>query len=244
MIVARVTGIALIALGVALLASGGTPLVGMLTYSAAATWYLAYVGFGGRFHRRTAVAGSRPARGPDGTSAAGFVSSVPFPSALFGSPVRCKSSSPGRVRPAPVHSFDWRTIWPTQSCITSRAARRSNTRPLSPRCIPHATLFPRVEIFHAAGPSAGGWTIVAVHESKASWEQFRDGTLRPAFEKGIGGSFYLLAPGIGVRGLQPTKVVLKQALPGGSRALPDEAMRPDGRFGKVGCLRPVMAGEQ
>jgi hypothetical protein len=28
-------------------------------------------------------------------------------------------------------------------------------------------------------------TRMAVHDSKASWEQFRDGTLRPAFEKGI-----------------------------------------------------------
>ena len=43
MTVARVTGIALIALGVA--CWPGTPLVGMLTYSAAVTLYLAYVGF-------------------------------------------------------------------------------------------------------------------------------------------------------------------------------------------------------
>ncbi len=43
--VARVTGIALIALGVA--CWPGTPLVGMLTYSAAVTLYLAYVGFAG-----------------------------------------------------------------------------------------------------------------------------------------------------------------------------------------------------
>ena len=42
---ARVTGIALIALGVA--CWPGTPLVGMLTYSAAVTLYLAYVGFAG-----------------------------------------------------------------------------------------------------------------------------------------------------------------------------------------------------
>jgi hypothetical protein len=33
---------------------------------------------------------------------------------------------------------------------------------------------PKGQIFHAAGPSAGGWTIVAVHASKESWEQFRD----------------------------------------------------------------------
>jgi hypothetical protein len=43
--VARVTGIALIGLGVA--CWPGTPLVGMLTYSVAVTLYLAYVGFAG-----------------------------------------------------------------------------------------------------------------------------------------------------------------------------------------------------
>jgi hypothetical protein len=43
--VARVTGIALIALGLA--CWPGPPLVGMLTYSAAVTLYLAYVGFAG-----------------------------------------------------------------------------------------------------------------------------------------------------------------------------------------------------
>jgi hypothetical protein len=43
--VARMTGIALIALGVA--CWPGTPLVGMSTYSAAVTLYLAYVGVAG-----------------------------------------------------------------------------------------------------------------------------------------------------------------------------------------------------
>jgi hypothetical protein len=43
--VAHVAGIALIALGVA--CWPGTPLAGMLTYSAAVTLYLAYVGFAG-----------------------------------------------------------------------------------------------------------------------------------------------------------------------------------------------------
>jgi hypothetical protein len=45
MTVARLTGIALIALGVA--CWPGTPLIGMLIYSALATLYLAYVGFAG-----------------------------------------------------------------------------------------------------------------------------------------------------------------------------------------------------
>ena len=44
-IVARVTGIALIGLGVA--CWPGPPRVGMLTYNAAITLYLAYVGFAG-----------------------------------------------------------------------------------------------------------------------------------------------------------------------------------------------------
>jgi hypothetical protein len=43
--IARVTGIALIALGVA--CWPGTPLVGMVTYGAAVTLYLAYVGLAG-----------------------------------------------------------------------------------------------------------------------------------------------------------------------------------------------------
>jgi hypothetical protein len=43
--VARVAGIALIALGIA--CWPGTPLIGMLIYSAAVTLYLAYVGFAG-----------------------------------------------------------------------------------------------------------------------------------------------------------------------------------------------------
>lgn len=43
--VARVAGIALMALGVA--CWPGTPLLGMLGYSAAATLYLAYLGFAG-----------------------------------------------------------------------------------------------------------------------------------------------------------------------------------------------------
>jgi hypothetical protein len=45
MAVARVAGIALIALGVA--CWPGTPLSGMLTYNAAVTLFLAYVGFAG-----------------------------------------------------------------------------------------------------------------------------------------------------------------------------------------------------
>ena len=48
---------------------------------------------------------------------------------------------------------------------------------------------PAGQIFHAAGPSEGGWTIVAVHESQASWEKFRDGILLPKLTAGIDGGF-------------------------------------------------------
>lgn len=48
---------------------------------------------------------------------------------------------------------------------------------------------PEGQIFHAAGPSEGGWTIIAVHESRASWESFRNGTLLPSFQAGIAGGF-------------------------------------------------------
>ena len=48
---------------------------------------------------------------------------------------------------------------------------------------------PAGQVFHAAGPSVGGWTIMAVHESKESWERFRDGTLMPRMQQGIEGGF-------------------------------------------------------
>ena len=46
---------------------------------------------------------------------------------------------------------------------------------------------PEGQTFHAAGPSAGGWSIIAVHDSKESWERFRDGTLMPRMQEGIDG---------------------------------------------------------
>lgn len=48
---------------------------------------------------------------------------------------------------------------------------------------------PEGQIFHAAGPSNGGWTIIAVHDSKESWERFRDGILMPRMQQGIKGGF-------------------------------------------------------
>src|SRR3954454_13428581 len=48
---------------------------------------------------------------------------------------------------------------------------------------------PEGQVFHAAGPSADGWTIVAIHDSKDSWERFRDGTLMPRMQAGIDGGF-------------------------------------------------------
>ena len=48
---------------------------------------------------------------------------------------------------------------------------------------------PDGQIFHAAGESPGGWTIIAVHESKQSWETFRDGILMPRMQAGIEGGF-------------------------------------------------------
>jgi hypothetical protein len=48
---------------------------------------------------------------------------------------------------------------------------------------------PAGQVFHAAGPSEGGWTIVAVHESQESWERFRDEILMPRMQAGIEGGF-------------------------------------------------------
>ena len=48
---------------------------------------------------------------------------------------------------------------------------------------------PDGQIFHAAGASPGGWTIMAIHESRASWERFRDDILMPRMQAGIEGGF-------------------------------------------------------
>lgn len=38
---------------------------------------------------------------------------------------------------------------------------------------------PPGQTYHAAGPTADGFLIVAMWDSKASWENFRDKTLQP-----------------------------------------------------------------
>jgi hypothetical protein len=49
---------------------------------------------------------------------------------------------------------------------------------------------PEGQIFHTAGPSVDGyWTIVVVHESKESWERFRDSILNPRLKQGVKGGF-------------------------------------------------------
>lgn len=53
----------------------------------------------------------------------------------------------------------------------------------------HPDALPEGQIFHAAGPSAGGWTVIAVHDTKESWERFRNNVLMPRFQAGIEGGF-------------------------------------------------------
>jgi hypothetical protein len=48
---------------------------------------------------------------------------------------------------------------------------------------------PAGQIFHAAGPHADGWIIVALHDSTESWETLRDGTPIPAMQSGIESGF-------------------------------------------------------
>jgi hypothetical protein len=48
---------------------------------------------------------------------------------------------------------------------------------------------PPGQLTHIAGPSADGWTIVAIHDSKENWETFRDEVLMPKMAAGIEGGF-------------------------------------------------------
>jgi hypothetical protein len=48
---------------------------------------------------------------------------------------------------------------------------------------------PAGQLYHAAGPSPGGWSIVAIHDSKESWQLFLDGILLPTIRSQIQGGF-------------------------------------------------------
>ncbi len=54
---------------------------------------------------------------------------------------------------------------------------------------PAGGALPDGQLYHVAGPSAEGWTIFAVHDSKAGWETFRDTILMPRMQQGIEGGF-------------------------------------------------------
>jgi hypothetical protein len=54
---------------------------------------------------------------------------------------------------------------------------------------PSRTTLPKGQIFHSAGASAGGWTIVAIHDTKENWEKFRNDILMPRMQQGISGGF-------------------------------------------------------
>jgi len=54
---------------------------------------------------------------------------------------------------------------------------------------PSRNTLPQGQIFHAAGASGDGWAVVAIHESKDSWEKFRDGVLMPQLKQGVKGGF-------------------------------------------------------
>ncbi len=49
---------------------------------------------------------------------------------------------------------------------------------------------PEGQMFHTAGPAIDGyWTIIAVHETRESWEKFRDKILMPRLKEGVKGGF-------------------------------------------------------
>lgn len=54
---------------------------------------------------------------------------------------------------------------------------------------PDRNTLPKGQTYHAAGPSKGGWTIIAMHDTKETWERFRDDILMPRMKEGIKGGF-------------------------------------------------------
>ena len=52
-----------------------------------------------------------------------------------------------------------------------------------------AGVIPEGQIFHAAGPAEGGWQVVAVHDTKESWDAFVESVFVPRVTAGIQGGF-------------------------------------------------------
>lgn len=50
-------------------------------------------------------------------------------------------------------------------------------------------VIPKGQMLHVAGPVPGGFQVIAVHESKASWEAFMAETFAPRMREGIAGGF-------------------------------------------------------
>jgi hypothetical protein len=42
---------------------------------------------------------------------------------------------------------------------------------------------PEGQLLHLAGPAEDGWLVMAVHDSRESWERFRDETLLPGLAR-------------------------------------------------------------
>ena len=45
------------------------------------------------------------------------------------------------------------------------------------------------QLYHAAGPSPGGWSVIAIHDSKETWQKFLDGVLLPTIQSQIKDGF-------------------------------------------------------
>lgn len=50
---------------------------------------------------------------------------------------------------------------------------------------------PEGQLYHAAGPSPGGWSIIAIHDSKETWQNFLDGVLLLTIRSQIKGGFHV-----------------------------------------------------
>ena len=97
-----------------------------------------------------------------------------------------------RTRPltySPNNEPERNTTWHSASFTTSPAARSRSTRLPLKAVHPADGSLPPGQIYHAAGSVPGGWTIIAIHDSQAAWEKFRDGTLLPKLQAGVEGGF-------------------------------------------------------
>jgi hypothetical protein len=70
-----------------------------------------------------------------------------------------------------------------------KGATEQQYRATSAALDPSDGTLPPGQLYHFAGPSADGWVVCVIYDSKENWEDFRDSVVLPRLQQGVEGGF-------------------------------------------------------